>query len=69
MIDWTRVSLADCNGIGGCHYLQSLQRVHAFFRNHGEDPSVIAPDFFQHWIEAGKSPDAIFRIATNAKES
>ena len=49
--------------------LRDLVAVHRYFREQGEDPTIYAPDFFLFWLQHGKRPAQIFRIATNRRES
>lgn len=40
-----------------------LASVHAFFREHNEDPRVYAQGFFEYHLRHGLTPEQIFRIA------
>lgn len=45
------------------------QAAQAYFRARGEDPSLIAPEFFVYWSNEGKTPAEMYRIACNRRES
>jgi hypothetical protein len=47
----------------------ALAAVHAYFLERYEDPTVISRDFMEFWIKQGKTPQQIFQIATNRRES
>lgn len=40
-----------------------------YFRARGEDPTLIAPDFFLYHANEGKTPAEMYRIACNRRES
>lgn len=44
-----------------------LAQVHRYFRDHGEDPTVITPDFFIYWVAAGKTCAEMLAIASNRR--
>lgn len=43
----------------------NLAQVHRYFREHGEDPLVITPEFFLYHLSQGETAAEIFRIAIN----
>lgn len=45
----------------------TVEAVHQAFRDAGEDPTLLAPEFIRFWVANGKTPGEIVAIATNAR--